>query len=209
LGGRSVRIFFALFNSQSKFDFLVGRRFFRNPDARGNPNAMASRGLDYDYGTRGSGAGGKIRRRPASRSVAASPYARPAPAPALATATASASQGRGWFSRLISAGASRLLPSLFRKPPPQLAAPPPPLEPIGVTTLRPEASQEPLLLRQDVGPAFVPTQPELSNAPPSPPPPPLGICLCFLLVCFCLVALLVARSWWDCSMVIGTNVKVL
>jgi hypothetical protein len=164
--------------------------------------AMASRGLGYDYGTGGSGAGGKIRRRPASRSVAASPYARPAPAPAPATATASASvsQGRGWFSRLISAGASRFLPSLFRKPSPQLAAPLP----------SPRKSPlEPLLLRQDVGLAFVPTQPELSNAPPSPPPPPLGICLCFLLVSFCWVALLVARSWWDCNMVIGTNVKVL
>jgi hypothetical protein len=37
--------FFALFNSQSKFDFLVGRRFFRNPVARGNPSPTSpSRG---------------------------------------------------------------------------------------------------------------------------------------------------------------------
>lgn len=146
---------------------------------------MASRGLGYDYGTGGSSAGGKIRRRPASR-VAASPYARPAPAPSPAATTATASSQGGWFSRLISAGASRILPSLFRKTPPQLAASPSaPPEPQDAMHSRPEASQEHLLLRQDVGPTHVQIEPEPLNTPPSPSPPPLGMCLCFVLVCFC------------------------
>ncbi|KAG2629144.1 nuclear pore complex protein NUP1-like isoform X2 [Panicum virgatum] len=108
----------------------------------------------YDYGG-GLGAGGKICRRPPSRAAAASPYARPAPAPAPA-----ASQGGGWLSRIITAGASRLLPSLFRKPPPQLTAPapPPPSEPL----------EEPLSR------VWLPeTRPEALDAPPSSLPPPL------------------------------------
>ncbi|OEL31227.1 hypothetical protein BAE44_0007756 [Dichanthelium oligosanthes] len=107
----------------------------------------------YDYGGV-SGAGGKIRRRPPSRAAAASPYARPAPAPA--PAAAAASQGGGWFSRVIAAGASRLLPSLFRKSPPQLTAPAPP------PTLEPPSRD---LLTEP--------RPEPLDAPPSPPPPPL------------------------------------
>ncbi|CAN6333865.1 unnamed protein product [Urochloa humidicola] len=109
----------------------------------------------YDYG--GGGAGGKIRRHHPSRAAAASPYARPAAAPAPAAA---ASQGGGWFSRIITAGASRLLPSLFRKLPPQITAPappPPPLEPLEETPSR-----------------YLPLEPR--PAPPSPPsvlPPPL------------------------------------
>ncbi|KAF8666382.1 hypothetical protein HU200_053485 [Digitaria exilis] len=115
----------------------------------------------YDYG-RGSGAGGKIRRHHASRAAAASPYARPAPAPVPSAAAAAASQGGGWFSRVIAAGASRLLPSVFRKPPLQLPAPAPPPPP------PPEALEVPpsrdLLLEP---------RPEPLDAPPSPQPPPL------------------------------------
>ncbi|CAN6355967.1 unnamed protein product [Urochloa humidicola] len=113
----------------------------------------------YDYG--GGGAGGKIRRHHPSRVAAASPYARPAAAPAPAAA---ASQGGGWFSRIITAGASRLLPSLFRKLPPQITAPAPPrppLEPLEETPSR-------YLLLEP--------RPEPLDAPPSPPsvlPPPL------------------------------------
>uniref|UniRef100_A0A453K6H3 Nuclear pore complex protein NUP1 n=7 Tax=Aegilops tauschii subsp. strangulata TaxID=200361 RepID=A0A453K6H3_AEGTS len=90
---------------------------------------MASRG-GYDGG---SATGGKIRRRPPSRVAAASPYARPAapahPASPYARPAAPAhpashgGEGSGWLARLISGGASRLLSSVFRKPPPQLAAP--------------------------------------------------------------------------------------
>ncbi|XP_048529002.1 nuclear pore complex protein NUP1-like isoform X1 [Triticum urartu] len=77
---------------------------------------MASRG-GYDGG---SATGGKIRRRPPSRVAAASPYA----LPAAPTHPASyGGEGSGWLARLISGGASRLLSSVFRKPPPQLAAP--------------------------------------------------------------------------------------
>ncbi|TVU50390.1 hypothetical protein EJB05_01760, partial [Eragrostis curvula] len=133
---------------------------------------MASRGRGYDYGNGDSGAGGKIRRRPASRAAAASPYARPPTAPAPAPATAAKQEG-WWFSRLISAGASRLLPSLFGKPPSQLTAPPPPPEPLDETHSLPKGPLESLLQRQDVGPAFLQTQPEPLDAPPSPHPPPL------------------------------------
>ena len=120
----------------------------------------------YDYGG-SSGAGGKIRRRPPSRAAAASPYARPAPAPAPA-----ASQGGGWLSRIITAGASRLLPSLFRKPPPQLTAPalPPLSEPLEEPPSR----------------VWLPeTRPEALDAPPSSLPPPLGLCLHLLLLLAC------------------------
>ncbi|CAN6347610.1 unnamed protein product [Urochloa humidicola] len=116
----------------------------------------------YDYGGGGGGAGGKIRRHHPSRVASASPYARPAPAPAPAgAAAAAASQDGGWFSRIITAGASRLLPSLFRKPPPQITAPappPPPLEPVEETPSRD------LLLEP---------RPEPFDAPPSLLPPPL------------------------------------
>ncbi|KAL6623180.1 hypothetical protein ACP70R_033059 [Stipagrostis hirtigluma subsp. patula] len=131
---------------------------------------MASRGLGgYDYGA-GSGAGGKIRRRPPSR-AAASPYARPAPAPAPPSASSQGSQGGGWLSRLIAAGASRFLPSVFRKtppqlaappPPPQLAAPPPPPEPLHAPPSRWEPEND-----------LLPPRSEPLDAPPSPPPPPL------------------------------------
>ncbi|VAI28862.1 unnamed protein product [Triticum turgidum subsp. durum] len=77
---------------------------------------MASRG-GYDGG---SATGGKIRRRPPSRVAAASPYARPA---APTHPASRGGEGSGWLARLISGGASRLLSSVFRKPPPQLAAP--------------------------------------------------------------------------------------
>ncbi|KAF7057759.1 hypothetical protein CFC21_064956 [Triticum aestivum] len=77
---------------------------------------MASRG-GYDGG---SATGGKIRRRPPSRVAAASPYALPAPPTHPASY---GGEGSGWLARLISGGASRLLSSVFRKPPPQLAAP--------------------------------------------------------------------------------------
>ncbi|KAM3273294.1 hypothetical protein ACQJBY_042936 [Aegilops geniculata] len=77
---------------------------------------MASRG-GYDGG---SATGGKIRRRPPSRVAAASPYARPA---APTHPASHGGEGSGWLARLISGGASRLLSSVFRKPPPQLAAP--------------------------------------------------------------------------------------
>ncbi|XP_062203715.1 nuclear pore complex protein NUP1-like isoform X2 [Phragmites australis] len=121
---------------------------------------MASRGAyGYDYGG-GFGAGGKIRRRPPSRAAAASPYARPAPAPA--PAAAAASQGGGWLSRIIAAGASRLLPSLFRKPPPQLAAPPPQPELLDAPPERSEASHD-----------LQPLRLEPLDVPPSPLPPPL------------------------------------
>ncbi|KAI4988606.1 hypothetical protein ZWY2020_035846 [Hordeum vulgare] len=77
---------------------------------------MASRG-GYEGG---SATGGKIRRRPPFRAAAASPYARPA---APIHPASRCSEGSGWLARLISGGASRLLSSVFRKPPPQLAAP--------------------------------------------------------------------------------------
>ncbi|XP_021301802.1 nuclear pore complex protein NUP1 isoform X4 [Sorghum bicolor] len=103
----------------------------------------------YDYGT-----GGKIRRHPPSRAVAASPYARPATAPTNApgTATAAVSQGGGWLSRIIAAGTSRFLPSLFRTSPPQLTAPAPPPHELLETLSRDQL---------------------LVDAPPSPLPPPL------------------------------------
>ncbi|CAD6270144.1 unnamed protein product [Miscanthus lutarioriparius] len=107
----------------------------------------------YDYGS-GAGTGGKIRRHPPSRAVAASPYARPATAPTNApgTATAAVSQGGGWLSRIIAAATSRFLPSLFRTSPPQLTAlAPPPQE------LLEPPSRDQLLV----------------DAPPSPLPPPL------------------------------------
>ena len=141
----------------------------------------------YDYGG-GPGAGGKIRRRPPSRAAAASPYARPAPAPAPA-----ASQGGGWLSRIITAGASRLLPSLFRKLPPQLTAPapPPPSEPLEEPPSR----------------VWLPeTRPEALNALPSSLPPPLGLCphLRLLLACVAL-ALLLNRFSCRCSLAISTG----
>lgn len=117
----------------------------------------------YDYG-RGSGAGGKIRGHHASRAAAASPYARPAPAPVPSAAAAAASQGGGWFSRVIAAGASRLLPSVFRKPPLQLPAPAPPPPP------PPEALEVPP--SRDLLPEL---RPEPLDAPPSPQSPPLGL----------------------------------
>ncbi|CAL4899528.1 unnamed protein product [Urochloa decumbens] len=120
---------------------------------------MEPRGYDYGGGT---GAGGKIRRHHPSRAAAASPYARPAPAPApAAAAAAAASQGGGWLSRIITAGASRFLPSLFRKPLPQItvpAPPQPPPEPLEETPSRD------LLLEP---------RPEPLDAPPSPLLPPL------------------------------------
>ncbi|CAL5093735.1 unnamed protein product [Urochloa decumbens] len=116
---------------------------------------MEPRGYDYGGGT---GAGGKIRRHHPSRAATASPYARPAPAPAPAAAAA-ASQGGGWFSRIITAGASRFLPSFFRKPLPQITVPaPPPPPPLEETPSR-DLLLEPL--------------PEPLDAPPSPLPPPL------------------------------------
>ncbi|CAN6338256.1 unnamed protein product [Urochloa humidicola] len=120
---------------------------------------MESRGYDYGGGT---SAGGKIRRLHPSRAAAASPYARPAPAPAPAAAAAAASQGGGWFSRIVAAGASRLLPSLLRKPPPQITAPAPPPPP------PPELREEPL--SRDL---LLEPRPEPLDAPPSPLPPPL------------------------------------
>uniref|UniRef100_A0A0E0FBY4 Nuclear pore complex protein NUP1 n=1 Tax=Oryza meridionalis TaxID=40149 RepID=A0A0E0FBY4_9ORYZ len=119
---------------------------------------MASRGA-YDGG---SGAGGKIRRRPPSRAAAASPYARPAPAPAPALGGG----GGGWFSRLVASGASLLLPSVFRKPPPPPQLPAPPQqererEHLGEPPSLPELLEE------------GPSQAETLDTPPSPPPPPL------------------------------------
>ncbi|PVH62872.1 hypothetical protein PAHAL_3G419700 [Panicum hallii] len=122
----------------------------------------------YDYGG-SSGAGGKIRRRPPSRAAAASPYARPAPA--SAPTAAAASQGGGWFSRIITVGASRLLPSLFRKPPPQLTAPSPPPPP-QLTAPAPPPPPEPL----EEPPSRVwlhEPRPEALDALPSSLPPPL------------------------------------
>ncbi|KAF0888545.1 hypothetical protein E2562_014755 [Oryza meyeriana var. granulata] len=124
---------------------------------------MASRGA-YDGGL---GAGGKIRRRPPSRAAAASPYARPAPVPAPAAAAARLGGGdgggAGWFSRLIASGASRLLSSVFPKPPPPLPAPPqePERETLDAPPSLPELLDE------------VPSQAETLDTPPSPPPPPL------------------------------------
>nr|BAK01287.1 predicted protein [Hordeum vulgare subsp. vulgare] len=104
-----------------------------------------------------SGAGGKIRRRPAPRASAATPYDRPPAAAAarrLAAAAAAAyrgpggdgsgdGQGGGWVSRLvdpasrlIAGGAARLFSSVFRKrfavaPAPPAAAQPPASPPPG------------------------------------------------------------------------------
>ncbi|KAM0843347.1 hypothetical protein ACQ4PT_057755 [Festuca glaucescens] len=112
---------------------------------------MASRG-GYDGGFT---AGGKIRRRPASRAASASPYAPPA---AATVPAARGGEGSGWLTRLITGSASRLLSSVFRKPPPQLSAPPLP-EPFNAQPTRLESL------------GALPSQPELLDAPHSPPPP--------------------------------------
>jgi len=155
----------------------------------------------YDYGG-SSGAGGKIRRRPPSRAAAASPYARPAPAPS--PAAAAASQGSGWLSRIIAAGTSRLLPSLFRKPPPQLTAPAPPPPP---QLTAPAPSPPPELVGESPSRVWLPeTRPEALNALPSSLPPPLGLCphLRLLLACVAL-ALLLNRFSCRCSLAISTG----
>ncbi|XP_047080096.1 nuclear pore complex protein NUP1-like [Lolium rigidum] len=113
---------------------------------------MASRG-GYDGGLT---AGGKIRRRPASRAAAASPYAPPA---AATVPAAHSAEGSGWITRLITGSASRLISSVFRKPPP-----PPLPEPFNAQPTWPESLDA------------RPSQPELLDAahsPPPPPPPPL------------------------------------
>ncbi|KAG8048623.1 hypothetical protein GUJ93_ZPchr0009g301 [Zizania palustris] len=127
---------------------------------------MASRG-GYDVGT---GAGGKIRRRPPPRAGAASPYARPAPAPAAVAAARGGDVGRGWFSRLIASGASRLLSSVFRKPSSQLPAPP---QPQPQPQPQPEAEPLDAPLSRPESPDEVPLQADTLDTPPSPPPPPL------------------------------------
>ncbi|XP_039801858.1 nuclear pore complex protein NUP1-like isoform X3 [Panicum virgatum] len=124
----------------------------------------------YDYGG-SSGAGGKIRRRPPSRTAATSPYARPAPAPS--PVAAAASPGSGWLSRIIAAGTSRLLPSLFRKPPPQLTAPAPPPPP---QLTAPAPSPPPELVGESPSRVWLPeTRREALDALPSSLPPPLEV----------------------------------
>ncbi|CAM0950223.1 unnamed protein product [Alopecurus aequalis] len=115
---------------------------------------MASRG-GYDGG---GPAGGKVRRRPAPRAAAASPYARPVASTVPAARGGEGSSG--WITRLITGSASRLLSSVLRKPPPQLAAPPLP-EPFDAPPTRLESLDA------------LHSQPELLDAPPSLTPPPL------------------------------------
>ncbi|KAI6681647.1 hypothetical protein NL676_035528 [Syzygium grande] len=73
----------------------------------------------------GRGAGGKVR-RPPNRNPRATPYARP-----NSNRPPAAGGGGGWLSklvdpayRLISGGATRMLPSLFSRPPSPVSLPP-------------------------------------------------------------------------------------
>lgn len=130
---------------------------------------MESRG--YDYGS-GAGTGGKIRRCPPVRAVAASPYARAATVPTHApeTAAAAVAQGGGWLSRIIAAGASRFVPSWFRTYPPQCTLPAP---------APPELLQE------------APSLDQLAVVvPPSLLPPPLGLSLHIYIYIFIFIYLM-------------------
>lgn len=146
-----------------KFGYLICRPRYGETLA---PQRRCMESQRYNYGS-GAGTGGKIRRHPPSRAVAASPYARPATAPTHApgTATAAVSHEGGWLSRIIAAGTSRFLPSLF-----------------SFSTSQP----------QHAAPAPSPTRDQLPVVePPSPLPPPLGFSLhifyCLRLLC-CLLS---------------------